>query len=270
MAGLAKNAGGDGKAQAIGSLAELSGAIEDWIAPATWQKHGGRGTLTIDGNDLVIKQTLDVQAQVASLVNRWRAARRVPAGKLQGGDGAVPKSPWPAALDASLTVTFFDDALLADVLHYLAERSELTLLADWRALAAAGWGPVVHAGVRARDVPLSEVLTALLGPLELDYRVIDEQTLEITSRAALAARPQVEFYPLTNLETADRPRAAMLADIEKEVAAVGDQAAHAAVYFDEPSGYVVVSAPAGAQRAVARKLAEWGSAGRAAESRSTK
>ncbi|MBX9791628.1 MAG: DUF1559 domain-containing protein [Pirellulales bacterium] len=262
-----KHAGGEGKLQTIGSLAALGAAVEDWVAPATWQKHGGRGTLTVAGNDLVIKQTLDVQAQIASLVERLRAARRAPARKLQLGEAGGPKSPWPAALDTSLTVTFFDDARLVDVLGYLAERSELMLLVDWRALAAAGWGPDVPAGVRARDQALANVLAALLEPLGLDYRVIDERTLQITSRAALAARPQVEFYPLANLETADRPRAAMLADIEKLLAApaAGDQAARASVYFDEPSGYVVVSAPAGAQRALARKLGEWNSAGNASD-----
>lgn len=251
------------------SLEELGSWIQQVVSPKSWQANGGRGTLAVDGNDLAIKQTPDVQAEIATLLKRWRAARKAPASRMQPGDEHATAMAWPAALDAPLTVTFFDDARLADVVEYLAERSGLTLVVDWRAVAAAGWGPDVRAGVRARDLPLTAVLDSLLSPLELDYRVLDDQTLEINSRAALAAKPQMAFYPLTNLASAERPLATMLAEINKllvpPAAAAApsgqpdEQSAPAAtsVRFDEPSGYAIVVAPAGAQRDVARMVRTW-------------
>ena len=247
------------------SLDDLGRWIQEVVAPASWQASGGRGTLTIDGNDLAIKQTPDVQTEIATLLKRWRAARKAPAARIQPGDERAIAGAWPAALDVAQTVTFFEDARLADVVEYLAERSGLSLIVDWRAVAAAGFGPDVRAGVRARDLPLAEVLAALLGPLGLDYRVVDEQTIEVTSRAALFARPQVEFYPLANLASAQRPLTTLLAEIKKlvapaaaDAAATGKPGEHSApassqqVRFDEPSGYAIVVAPAGAQREVAR------------------
>lgn len=253
------------------SLDELGRWIQEVFSPSSWQASGGRGTLTVDGNDLAIKQTPDAQNQIATLLKRWRAARKAPAARIQPSDERAIAGAWPAALDTAQTVTFFDDSRLADVVEYLAERSGLSLVVDWRAVAAAGYGPDVRAGVRAGDLPLAEVLAALLGPLGLDYRVVDEQTIEVTSRAALAARPQVEFYPLANLVSAQRPLTTLLAEIKKLVAppaadAVsrgkpGEQSAPASppqVRFDEPSGYAIVVAPAGTQREVARLVRTWG------------
>jgi hypothetical protein len=263
----------DKNAAGFKSLDELGVWIQQIVSPSSWQATGGRGTLTVDGNDLAIKQTPDVQSEVAALLKRWRAARKAPAARLQHGDKLAAAWAWPAALDAPQTVTFFDDARLADVLEYLAERSGLSVVVNWRAVAAAGWGPDVRAGVRARDLPLSDVLAALLAPLGLDYRAIDEQTIEITSRAALAARPLVEFYPLANLVSAERPLASMLVQIKKLIVTPADGAATdkpaAAVVpgptpvsapqvrFDEPSGYAIVAAPAGMQRDVARLVRTW-------------
>ena len=252
------------------SLDELGRWIQEVISPSSWQASEGRGTLAVDGNDLAIKQTPAVQAEITTLLKRWRPARKAPASRMQTGDERATATAWPAALDAPLTVTFFDDARLGDVLDYLAERSGLSLVIDWRAAAAVGWGPDVRAGVRASDLPLRDVLETLLSPLGLDYRVLDEQTIEITSRAALAARPQVAFYPLTNLASAERPLASMLAEIKKLVAppaadaAANDKpaeplapAASPQVRLDEPSGYAIVVAPAGMQREVARLVRTW-------------
>jgi len=252
------------------SLDELGGWLQHVVSPNDWQANGGRGSLAVDGNDLAIKQTPAVQAEITTLLKRWRAARKAPAARLQPGDERATATAWAAALDAPLTVTFFDDARLANVVEYLAERSGLSLVIDWRAAAAAGWGPDVRAGVRASDLPLAAVLDSLLSPLGLDYRVLDEQTLEITSRAALAARPQVEFYPLANLASAELPLATMLAEINKLVATPAAEGApngkpgeHSApastsqVRFDGPSGCAIVVAPAGLQRDVARLVRTW-------------
>lgn len=264
-----KSAPGDRSIPRLRSLAELQAALQRWIVPESWQPAGGKGTIAVDGNDLVIRQTPDMLAQISTLLERWRAARQAPADRLQPSDTPPGRRPWPAALDTPLTATFFDDARLADVLHHLAERSELTLLVDWRALASAGWGPDVMAGVRGRDLPLGEILTALLDPLGLDFRVIDEQTLEVTSREALARRPQVELYPLANLVTENRSLAAMLSELKKALTdEQGDNEREAAqpagappreaeLRYDEPSGYLIVAAPAGQQRAIARLLKSW-------------
>jgi hypothetical protein len=53
----------------------------------------------------------------------------------------------------------------------------------------------------ADKAPLADALDDLVEPLELAWRVVDEETLEITSRSALAERVEFELYPLDKATT---------------------------------------------------------------------
>ena len=108
---------------------------------------------------------------------------------------------------------------------------------------------------------LQQALDQLLTPMGLTYRVCDETTLEITSDAALALRPELEFYAVGDIirQAADggmdgqKIVERVLHKLEGQIDSSGDVGAA----FDQPSQCLLVLVPQPQQRLVARMLAEW-------------
>jgi hypothetical protein len=85
---------------------------------------------------------------------------------------------------------------------------------------------------------------------------VDANTLQITSQKAVAARLEVEFYPVGK-RLAGQPAAALVEQIRSTVhgAAWGARGATAAVEFDPPSQCLIVLQTQSAQAAIEALLA---------------
>ena len=80
----------------------------------------------------------------------------------------------------------------------------MRILVDWHDVASAGWNPAGEATVEAKHESLADALDALLTPLDLTWRIIDGQTLQVVTPARLAEQGELEFYKVADL-TADNP-----------------------------------------------------------------
>ena len=78
------------------------------------------------------------------------------------------------------------------------------ILVDCPALEAAGISANAAGKFRAEKLPLDEALRQLLEPLDLSWRAVGPNALQITSQKALAARMEVEFYPAASCWEANR------------------------------------------------------------------
>ena len=90
--------------------------------------------------------------------------------------------------------------------------------------------------------------------MELGYRAINADTIQITSLAALSAERSIEFYPVADLVRRTPAGATSLisslrADLPDELVA------NCRFVFDAPSGYLIVLGPGPAQQALANQLA---------------
>ena len=115
----------------------------------------------------------------------------------------------------------------------------------------------VEASVSLQKKPLAAVLAELLRPLGLAYRAIDGQTIQMTTQEALDERMELEFYPVgpwlkkgvTGAALAERLKARVAPATWSDVGGPGE------VYFDPPSGCLIVLQSQPAQAAVERLLA---------------
>ena len=73
------------------------------------------------------------------------------------------------------------------------------ILIDEVSLADAGLWSRSPAAVVADHQPLREVLTALLTPLGMTYRIVDEKTVQVFARRDLPNCLEVEVFPVENL-----------------------------------------------------------------------
>ncbi len=94
-------------------------------------------------------------------------------------------------------------------------------------------------------------------PLGLAWRAIDANTLQITSQKALAARLEVEFYPLGK-RAAAQPPAAVIEQIRAGVqgAVWGDGVAAGTMCLDPPSQCLIVLQTQPVQEAIEAILSQ--------------
>ena len=93
---------------------------------------------------------------------------------------------------------------------------------------------------KADKLPQGEALGKLLEPLGLAWRAVDANTLQVTTQKAVAARMELEFYPVGKL-LAGQPPAALIERIKTELhGATWGEGGGGAIYFDPPSQCLIV------------------------------
>ena len=239
-------------------------AVQQLIAPATWDVAGGKGTARLEANKLLVEQSPLVQRQIAELFDRVRAARgksKLPPTEVQ----ARLTTPWTAIeskLELPLSVNFLDGTRLTRILSYLRDKTGIDFVVDWPALSALKTGPDAVTGLHIQNQPLSAALEALLMPLGLAYRPIDAQTIQITTPAKLNATSELDFYLLRPLPTAGNAADVILERLHSEVSPEswkGNPPAAAAI-VDPGSRYLIVRASSPVQKEVGKAVQQWHSA----------
>jgi hypothetical protein len=240
--------------------ATLVEQIEQLVAPGTWKKAGGTGEAVLSGETLAIHQTDAVHAEVLRFLERLRKARRLPpknAATAARFSLATALDRAQAALARPVTFNFRPPRPLEHILPRLEEACQVSLVVDWAALAAAGTPPQVKGFVVVDKQPLGTTLDQLLAPLGLGYRAVDADTIQITTRKALAAQLELEFYPVTALLSGTRTPQALMDQLKQAVDKTtwAGSGGRGIVRIDEPSGYLLVLQSQPVQGGVARWLA---------------
>jgi hypothetical protein len=240
-----------GDAARVQQLVEVITAL---AAPDSWKSAGGLGSLTPQGNDLLVENTELAYGEVLHVCERLRQAR-----------GGPTKSVFPAELfslerrtaraaaklDLPLTLNFGQPTLLVKILDRFAEETETQIVVDWQAAGEIGWPPDCDATVTLDKTPLREALEKLLAPMDLTYRVIDAKTLQVTTPAALERKPEIEAYSAADLAAAPEEAKALL---ERLTTALGDAAV---LRWDAPSKTLLARLPQSQHEKLAALLEQW-------------
>jgi hypothetical protein len=246
-------------APAGGPRTALLQQIEELVVPAAWKNAGGTGDAALLGETLSINQTDAVHAEVVRFLERLRKARRLPSKSRAMGERfslATALDRAQAALARPVTFNFRPPRPLDRILPRLEEACQVSLVVDFAALAAASVPAQVKGFVVVDKQPLAVTLEQLLTPLGLGYRAVDADVIQITTRKALAAQLELEFYPLTTLLGGTR-RPQVLMDQLKQAVDKGTwtgSGGRGIVRFDEPSGCLLVLQSQPVQGNVARWL----------------
>ena len=236
----------------------IADLIQTVVAPETWKPAGGEGVLHVQGQTIRIEHQQRVHLQTLVLLERMLLARDLPTKtryprQLLSVDSSYallkPK------LEARVTYTFLPWSRLADVFRHWEQSSPMNVLVDWSALADVQLSPDSLVACSANDLTWREALGKTLQPLELGYRAINADTIQITSLAALGAERFVEFYPVADLVRQTPAGADSLIDRLK-AALPEELIVNCRFVLDAPSGYLIVLGPGPAQQALADRLAQ--------------
>ena len=239
-------------------LAEWATAL---VEPALWKEGEEEGASLTPGTETFAVQAPNrTHARLFFFCEKLRVARGLP---LKGKHDAAlfrlqtRTAKASQALATPITLNYSQPMLLTEILRRLGETAKVRILVDWQALATDGWNPDGEGTLVVEGKPLSEALSALLSPMDLAWRAVDEQTLQVTSTAAFEKTPELEIHPAIDLATDAAAGEALLARLRGALAIPDGESAGFAIRLDPVSRSILASLPQPRQRDVERLLAEW-------------
>ncbi len=242
------------------ALEQFSQFISKLVAPESWKSAGGSGSIQIGERSLIIEQTASNHFQIVLFCERLRLARGLPTKSRL--DSALLRLESRTArasqkLSQPVTAVFFNPTPLPRILEYIGKKSGVRFLIDDRAFEVEGISPDVAGTFNAQSQPLDVSLSAMLEKMELTYRVVDDKTVQITTRKGF--RREIEFYRVKELIVAGVKPEQITERITTRVVPGRwtSQGGKGAIEFDPASQTVVVSHSQLVQREVAELLVDW-------------
>jgi hypothetical protein len=227
------------------AMDHLALLVQKLIAPQTWQDRGSQGIIETDKTALVVTQSNDVHDQILVFCEKLRNARGRPL-----KSNRDPKrfalttrlDQAEAVLNRRVSANFHEPAALVDFLGYLGQQAEADILIDRQALGAAGMSDKSEVSFTVENKPLSEVLADLLPPLKLGYRPINAHTIQVTTLPAIAARMELEFYPVRKILSKDLSGPDLIEKIKMTISPAkwNDANLSPAIFYDQPSAAIIV------------------------------
>ena len=244
-----------------GQLAELGELLQELVVPESWRPAGGPGVVEPAGAALRVHQTAPVHRQVLIFCEKLRVARDQSPRSRHDPELfrlASRRSRARAALGRPATANFHDPVPLAEIVSHVGRAAGVDIFIDRVALHAAGLSAEAPATLTTQKEPLSAALDRLAASVGVAWRVVDAQTLQITSPKALRAQLELEFYPIKSLLGPGRsgPGLAETLQTRVEPGTWGDGGGPGLVHFDGPSGCLIVLQSQPVQAAVERLLGE--------------
>ncbi len=225
---------------AVAALADL---CRELVEPASWGGGGrrNRASLTVEGEKLRIWQSGTVHDDLLLFLEKLRVARGLPPQRLTGLKLESRFARVRSRLEQEVTANFSQPTRLSRIGDYLGQRAGVRVLIDGVALHRAGLDTAEGVTVTAEKEPLLAVLDKLCESLDIGWRIVDDKTLQVTSRA-VADRGEIEFYPVTDLlgggVTAETLAAQLQARVVPESwSAAGGQGV---LHYDAASRHLIV------------------------------
>ena len=244
--------GGDEAAAA--DLAELIQAVVD---PPSW-KQGEAGPAIEVSSTLRIKQRRSSHAQIFLLCEKLRTARKLPyASRFPPALFQLDSRTKQATprLKAPVSINFHQTTPLVKILREL-ERSAnaaapanrgpgLRIIVDWQDIAAGGWNPDAATTLVVENESLALALQKLLEPMDLAWRVVDVNTIQVLTPAALEGRCEMELFFAGDLTKSDPAGQELIAGIRETLgeAIFRDQGGPCELRYDVSSGCLVSLLP---------------------------
>jgi hypothetical protein len=229
------------------AAAELAEMIQVLVDPPSWTQGEAGPTIAVE-ETLKIKQRRANHAQIFLLCEKLRTARKLKhASKFPPAmfqlDSRTKQA--TAKLKTPVTLNFHQPTPLVKLLAQVEQAGGVRILVDWRDVAAAGWNPAGEATLVVEKESLALALTKLLEPMDLAWRVVDGQTIQVVTPARLAARNELEFFPVADLTKDDPTGQTLVAQIRETLgeALFLDQGGPCEIRFDVGSQCLLAALP---------------------------
>lgn len=168
------------------------------IAPETWNASGGKATIRFADSKLMLEQTPSVIAETRELLDQLTLAAQIKANpddqelisKLQSVYTRTQ-----AVRDAESDFHSLQLQPIADILQDLHQQFGLTIVVNWDEAATENWNPNVRIPWLSKEQTFEKTLRDLTTSMGLAYRLLNAETIEITSKPKYWSATRLEIYP---------------------------------------------------------------------------
>jgi hypothetical protein len=240
------------------TAADLAELAQKFVTPASWEIHGGSGTIKIENDALTVSQTGAIHAELLVFYEKLRLARGLALRSELDSKHLLLASAFEQArstLAKKVSANFHDATPLAQILDHLGSLADVDILIDRQTLAAAGMSDKMEVSFAVEKKPLDTALFELLRPLKLGYRAIDAHTIQVATLKELDRRSDWEIYPIGQMIGAGVTGQDVIDRVRKSVAPAS-WPGRGQIYYDPPSKSLVVSQSPAVQAAIFCYLTE--------------
>ncbi len=177
---------------------KLIAGIQLVIAPLSWNTNGGSGSIRYSPGQLSLEQTASIKDRVQRLLDKLVLAAQL---KANPGDPALQESlatlhaRTRSIRESASKVYAMQNQPLQQLLYQLREQDGINLVVNWSEALQENWNPNVTIPWLSKDLTVEDTLRDLLNSMALAYRLLDGNTLEITSKRKLWSETRLEVYP---------------------------------------------------------------------------
>ena len=226
---------------------DLVNWIQSLITPGNWESADTGYQIKLQDNQLRIKHLPAAQFQVFRLLARLRMARKIdhpePADERIAVVSLIPRvEQAEKLLNESISVNVTRSTPLLDIFTKIEQELAVKFVLNGRTLRQSGWSARSDVTLVTDNETLLQSLDVLLTPMELTIRVIDANTLEITSLEDEVARREIEFYPVSHLLKKNRSPQQLIQLIQQKIGTsrFGDDQINQLILFDPTSKYLMI------------------------------
>lgn len=219
-------------------------------------------TLASAKDSLAVHASYGSYARLFTICEKLRVARHLPV-KSKFPPALFDLTPRSDAVAAKLSTTvslnFSQPTHFVKILSRLEAASKLRILVDWQSLAEAGWTPDGEGQLVVENESVKSALKKLLDPMELAFRAVDSETLQVVSRQSLGQRLEVEIYPANKLvkKAEDGPAIVARAEAAFPEGVLDTTGGKGHIAWDPKSMSILASLAQPDQQQLASLLSEW-------------
>lgn len=229
------------------------------IEPESWTAEAGN-SVAVEFAELVVIQSPLNHWRIEQFMNQWRervAGVSADAAASAESEEASESEVARELLAKRVTLEHLQPVSLRVLARELASQVSGTILIDWVALAKEGWTADTSLTCSLNNETLGIGLQDTLRPAALSFRVIDANTLQITTRNDLLAASDVEFFDLRGLQEAGIAPAEVQGQLPQVFRAVSAADPSKTFFYDPANGVLISSLAQPQQRALAKFLTAW-------------
>ncbi|MFP6650181.1 MAG: hypothetical protein VB817_11995, partial [Pirellulaceae bacterium] len=172
---------------------DLAQMLRELFGPESWKGTGGSGTIEMEGEVLKVMQTPQQHYHLDLFLKRLNEARK----SEPGAEPILPRVPAAGELlSQPISLNFGRETALDMILKRLGEEAGMKITVNWMATHAAGWSATSQTTLVADETPLSKVLRVFLDSRELDYRIVNATTIQVSTPEQLATESEVELHDI--------------------------------------------------------------------------
>lgn len=175
--------------------------IQSLVAPRSWRKHGGTGSLQSATGTLIVDQTYSIHTEVERFCEQLRRVRKRLSPLVPNSGSSVPgaKLQFP-----SVSLNFSQPTRLLQVVKRLEQETGSRLIIHWASLAQLGWYANSQSTLFANAEPLDSALEQLFQPTPVSLAALGSNLYHVVAEVPTTARMPIVFYPLGQKLTPDQ------------------------------------------------------------------